>query len=326
MSTQPRWHPTFESLFLCEDRHDKLHSFSHSIVEIQQGCFFFPDCSLTWNQPEAWLHPENFLLEIQTFKFWTTCLKREGNVYIQNMKSDRKTSCGPPREFRSRPLQQISPCCRGGGRQKRQITVTWWLWSYSGNVVVLINSTGSLPAEVSLYLLCGTVSFFLPWGQDIFFGFRGTLIIPAVAAVVHRRPLSSWLAMMGEGVGALGSCLGGGGGRRQFDHVGSSWWERSHALTPSQRTRLSAQISPWITQLIVTGLAAAMRCLLLNAWVLQQGSFRWFQTWENKWMLNRENQWYEKSLKQVDASSNVISCHSKHKPMLGIDGSSDELG
>lgn len=87
--------------------------------------FFFPDCSLTWNQPEAWLHPENFLLEIQTNKFWTTCLKREGNVYIQNMKSDRKTSCGPPREFRSRPLQQISPCCRGGGRQKRQITVTW---------------------------------------------------------------------------------------------------------------------------------------------------------------------------------------------------------
>lgn len=131
--------------------------------------FFFPDCSLTWNQPEAWLHPENFLLEIQTNKFWTTCLKREGNVYIQNMKSDRKTSCGPPREFRSRPLQQISPCCRGGGRQKRQITVTWWLWSHSGNVVVLINSTGSLPAEVSLYLLCGTVSFSLPWGQDIFF-------------------------------------------------------------------------------------------------------------------------------------------------------------
>lgn len=87
--------------------------------------FFFPDCSLTWNQPEAWLHPENVLLEIQTNKFWTTCLKREGNVYIQNMKSDRKTSCGPPREFRSRPLQQISPCCRGGGRQKRQITVTW---------------------------------------------------------------------------------------------------------------------------------------------------------------------------------------------------------
>lgn len=127
---EPWWHLPFKLIFLHEDGNCKLHSFSHSKVETQQGCcffvvVFFPDCSLTWNQPEAWLHPENVLLEIQTNKFWTTCLKREGNVYIQNMKSDGKTSCGPAREFRSRPLQQISPCCRGGGRQKRQITVTW---------------------------------------------------------------------------------------------------------------------------------------------------------------------------------------------------------
>lgn len=43
-------------------------------------------------------------------------------------------------------------------------------------------------------------------------------------------------------------------------------------------------------------------------------------------MLNHKNHWYENSLKQVDVSSNVISCHSKHKPMLEIDGQSDEFG
>lgn len=57
---------SFSSSVPCEDRNHKLHSCSLNYINSART---FSDCSLTWNQPEAWQHPENVLFKSRQIIF-----------------------------------------------------------------------------------------------------------------------------------------------------------------------------------------------------------------------------------------------------------------